>query len=265
MSVLDWIYWFDGDTIIEDKRYTKIFSQRCYSETECGGLGYYAAVREDTLGKKIYCIQANDGVERLLADFNVKEGDVVTVHSFWPHYYVGTELETRVEFVDSILINNQYRRRINIVDDFGISNFPPDSWVEGFGSIVYGLFSPSPTPIADGREPPIFLCLQVDGELLYQHQDYSVCYVKHGGSNIDYPERNGDFKIYPTITDNTLRVETNTLPYSYRIYNSLGALVTSGVSDKNKIDVSLLRGTVYYIRFYTKNNQPVYTGKFIKL
>ena len=49
MSILDNKYWFEGDTIINDIRYTKIYRQKCESETECGELSYYAAVREDTI------------------------------------------------------------------------------------------------------------------------------------------------------------------------------------------------------------------------
>ena len=50
-------YWFEGDTIIENKRYTKVYRQYCQSESECGDLQYYAAVREDTLNAKIYAFR----------------------------------------------------------------------------------------------------------------------------------------------------------------------------------------------------------------
>jgi hypothetical protein len=262
MSILDRKYWFDGDTIIDDKRYTKVYEQFCYSETECGDLQYYAAVREDTLAEKIYCIQVYDGVERLLADFDVKAGDMVTVSSYiWSkeHSY-----SAEIKDVDSIRIDNAYRKRINIVSiDGEYWGFPSDSWVEGIGSIVYGLFFPAPEVEIDAGDVPILLCLQVDNILVYQKPDYNTCYIKYSGNRIEYP-KNHDFKIYPAITKNVLYVETDIQSCSYRIYNSVGAFVRSGIPDDNKVDVSMLNESIYYIVFYSENNQAVHAGKFIK-
>ena len=38
MSILDQKYWFEGDTIINELRYTKVYQQFCTSETDCGEL-----------------------------------------------------------------------------------------------------------------------------------------------------------------------------------------------------------------------------------
>ncbi|MDR1763982.1 MAG: hypothetical protein LBR64_08550 [Dysgonamonadaceae bacterium] len=60
MSILNYKYWFDGDTIINNVRYTKIYRQKCQSEAECGELSYFAAVREDTVNEKIYAVYPCD-------------------------------------------------------------------------------------------------------------------------------------------------------------------------------------------------------------
>jgi hypothetical protein len=57
LSILDKKYWFEGDTIINEKRYTKVYQQFCYSETDWDpNRYYYAAVREDTIAGKIYAL-----------------------------------------------------------------------------------------------------------------------------------------------------------------------------------------------------------------
>jgi hypothetical protein len=119
MSILDQKYWFEGDTIIDNIRYTKIYSQKCESETECGDLQYYAAVRENTINEKIYCIQTMDSIERLIADFDVKVGDRIILYSYskasnWEIVHGQERLsvlenEVRIDYVDLILIDNQYR------------------------------------------------------------------------------------------------------------------------------------------------------------
>ena len=181
MSILNCKYWFEGDTIIDSKRYTKVYQQYCYSKTECDDhLYYYAAVREDTIGAKIYglfpCSDSSwdDCSEKLLADFDVKTGDEVMVRSAW----FASQLPAFVESIDSIEINGEYRKRINLRGEGSAFSYPPDVWVEGMGSVVYGLFFPNPEHVADAGDPPVFLCLHENDKLIYQNPDYEVCYLE---------------------------------------------------------------------------------------
>jgi len=183
MSILDHKYWFEGDTIINDTRYTKVYRQQCQSETECGELYYYGAVREDTIREKIYAIYPCDPAmlpyvpylcsEVLLADFDVKVGDQIEFYPNWPWL---DQRSLTVDTVDSMLIDNQYRKRINLVDEY--DDGYPDSWVEGFGSIVFGLFFPSPGHYVDLGDIPQLLCIQINGELLYQDPESDTCFLQ---------------------------------------------------------------------------------------
>ena len=178
MSILNQKYWFEGDTIIKNLRYTKIYRQYCASETECGDLEYYAAVREDTVAAKIYCLFPCSGFpwedcsEKLLADFDVKIGDEVMVYSEWSP----SQNPAIVESIDFIEIDGKYRKRINIKDKWHSSfDFPPDVWVEGIGSVVYGLFFPNNEGLVDVSNP-VFLCLHENDQLIYQNPNYEICY-----------------------------------------------------------------------------------------
>jgi hypothetical protein len=74
-SVSPYKFWFQGDTIISDIKYKKVFKQNWDAIADFNRATYYASVREDTLSERIYCIQKDDGVERLIADFSLKTGD----------------------------------------------------------------------------------------------------------------------------------------------------------------------------------------------
>jgi hypothetical protein len=265
MSILDHKYWFEGDTIIDNVRYTRIYRQKCESEIECGELSYYAAVREDTIGEKIYAVFPCDSAmlpyspylcdEVLLADFNVQAGDQIKVYCKWPGL---SERWITVDDVDSIWIDNQYRKRINMVDYYSNTNWPPDSWVEGIGSIVYGLFFPSPEAMALGDSPK-FLCMHLNGELLYRNPIYDTCFLPDGGTAIPFigsKERG----IYYSIENEQLYIYGN---YTYRIYDVRGSLVLSGIYSSAPINISQLATGVYFLQLYD-DKKPVYSDKFVK-
>jgi hypothetical protein len=245
--------------MINNKRYTKVYKQFCYSATDCGEKRYYAAVREDTLNAKIYCIQTYDGVERLIADFDVQTGDAVTVHTFWPFE---ESLTVYVQSVDSILIDNQYRKRINISNGYDHLEWGPTSWIEGIGS-TGGLFFPFETGVVDLGDPPVLLCFHVDDVLIYQHPWVSSCYFK---SRINVYENKPTilFKVYPTIAEDYLYIEQEHLFSLYRIYNNLGVCVQSGRLSETSVSVSALIAGFYYIVFYNEDAARIYSAKFIK-
>ena len=173
MSILDYKFWFEGDTIINSKEYIKVYRQFCHSETECDeNKDYYAAVRQDTINEKIYCIQVDDGVERLIADFDVKAGDEIRFYSFWDG-----ELSAKIQDVDEIMIDGHNRKRISIAYPYSYKSTDPyDFWIEGIGSTVFGLFFPFSLPAVDLCESPKFLCLHVNNELIYQNPKENACY-----------------------------------------------------------------------------------------
>ena len=180
ISILDDKFWFEGDTIIDNKEYIKVYRQFCHSETECNeNKDYYAAVRQDTINEKIYCIQVDDGVERLIADFDVKAGDEVSIYSFWSSDLLPKSF--RILDVDAIMIDGQYRKRVSIKSEYSIDPVPGDFWVEGIGSIVYGLFYPCEelVPNVVDLDIPKFMCLHVNNELIYQSPDVNTCYREH--------------------------------------------------------------------------------------
>ena len=257
MSIFDYKYWFEGDTVIDNKEYIKVYSQYCYSETDCGNKYYYAAVRQDTINEKIYCIQVDDGVERLIADFDVEAGDEVTVYSFWPWV---TERLVKITDVDEVMIDDQYRKRVSIRNEYSYP-YPDDFWVEGFGSITYGLFFPSPEAVADVGDVPLLLCLHINEILIYQRSFYNTCYVQDNGVGLF--NKSSTFTIYPTFADDYIWITTDYESCSYDIYNIQGIKVKSSVLQESYINVTNLVSGLYHIVFYN-NEKKINSQKFIK-
>ncbi|GHT76005.1 hypothetical protein FACS189463_0220 [Bacteroidia bacterium] len=297
MSILDKKYWFDGDTIINSKRYTKVYQQYCYSETEYGDLDYFAAVREDTIGEKIYCIQQEDGVERLLADFDVNVGDEIKVYTYENECPV-CEVTVWVRNIDFIQFANQSRKRITVANHPTLGDVTWDSWVEGIGSIERGLFFSMDEGLPDRRDRFVFLCLHENDQLIYQNPDYNVCYLKDNGvwdpdqlfqecvenqmqltgksqEECEFycrywywqsiPENNPlDIKLYPSFVEDILFVESSDLIHYYQIYNNQGVKIEAGFLNNAKINVSILTSGLYYIMLYDRKDKCVWMDKFIK-
>ncbi len=260
ISVLDRRYSFDGDTIMNDNRYTKVYVQHGTSETDYDEPRYYAAVREDTIAEKIYCIQVDDDIERLVADFSLQAGDEISACSFW---FGIEEQAVKIVLVDSVLINNQYRRRINIASAYSRNDEIEDSWVEGIGSIIHGLFFSMARGVPDATDEPVLLCMHVNNSLIYQNPLYNTCYVRNSGVNLDQ-NLLVPIRIYPTLANDYIFIEKDMGMYTYKIFNSLGISVLSGSLSSSEIRVSSLPHNIYYIILYN-NNQSVYSTKFIKL
>ncbi|MDR1372814.1 MAG: T9SS type A sorting domain-containing protein [Dysgonamonadaceae bacterium] len=262
ISITDKKYLFEGDTIIDNMRYTKVYIQDCTSETDCWEWDYFAAVREDTVGAKIY-VQVPDHPELLLADFDVKAGDEITVynlfgcHYFFPDCYP-EPIPVKVESVDSILIDNQYRKRVNF-------NHPWDwygneSWVEGIGDINCGLFFTGGALVADGGDVT-FLCLSEDDVLIYKNPGYETCYLKDSSVAIDEIETFPD--IFPNPVNEIIYIKFSEA-FSYIIFDSNGNVALSGVLQNSEIDVSSLKRNIYVLSLYDRTNKTVQTNKFIK-
>jgi hypothetical protein len=257
-SVSSYKLWFQGDTTIDSKKYKKVFQQRWDSIADLNKATYYAAVREDTLNERIYCIQKDDGIERLIYDFSLNEGDTATIYSFWPF---GTPVKKliKVKNVDSIQISGQFRKRINL-DPYVNSNYS-ESWIEGIGS-TFGLFFPSAYGWADLGIPKL-LCVHLNNAIIYQTSNY--CYKE---LLVGVFENTQDvFKIYPSPVKNILNIERGENlgnQFQYYIINNQGVIVKEGVLPPDFIDISFLKEGLYIISLFNETMSLRYSNKFIK-
>ena len=162
-----------GDTLINDKKYLKVYKQEQYSayEFDISKAWYFCALRNDTLNKKVYAVYpfkakvydyqsyienrnplytATTTTEFLLYDFSLAMGDTVYVYEYQePESILGVPLivvngfsywdeETGGFFYDSnsfkVLDNGDSRKQIFLMMPEGTDGFST-AWIEGIGSI----------------------------------------------------------------------------------------------------------------------------------
>ena len=260
-SVANIKYWFQGDTVIKNVKYKKIYLQHSFYDTiDFSRAGYYAAIREDTMAEKVYCIYnywADEGKEYLLYDFSVNVGDTLGIcdYTFW-------YIQAVVKSIDSLFIDGSYRKRINF--DNGVM-YGKESWIEGIGS-TYGLFYAGVPDATNFYCLELLRCVHIDGRLIYQADD--TCYQQYGcyiPPPVNITEHKEEtFKIYPTIAENILYIETdvNTENFEYKIMNIQGQIINSGMIT-NTISISNLSSGFYFIAILD-SKRYIKTQKFIK-
>jgi len=258
-------FWFEGDTIIENLKYKKVYWQWNDSIADFSKAQYFAAIREDTIAEKVYFVPANldnpqQGTdEYLLYDFAVDVGETINFYTFWPDIWYLREETHVVESIDSILIDNQYRKKINFI---GKLYYMPEAWIEGIGS-THGLFFAGEFDCEDtwlGFTE--LICIHFQGIVIYQLYDY--CYIAQSQGTINKSKSNS-LKIYPTITDDFLYFETEEyMPYlDYKIINLQGQTVVDGKLTSEIINVSTL-SKGFYLLLILDNNKNIYRQKFVK-
>jgi hypothetical protein len=250
-SVSAYKFYFHGDTLIDSKKYKKVFTHSVFSNSN-----YLAAVREDTIGMKIYSFFNDDHQERLIYDFSLEAGDTASIYTYWP-FRTAEKKHIKVVHVDSILINNQYRRRLEIERG--------DFWVEGIGSIEWGLFFPVPFGWADLGLPKL-LCIHENDLMIWQRPGYNTCFED---IDVSISEKNPfSFHVFPTATRDMLYIKTSLNlgdTFRYKIFNNQGMELTSGLLETESIEVSFLKAGLYYLAIYDKGyNSKYYIQKFIK-
>lgn len=175
----------DGDTLINGEIWKKVYNYWWSEENSW----YYAAIRD--VGKKVYAIAKGSNRQRLLYDFDLKEGNIVrcgiesnafgclldrdekfdTLQGFPFESYL------KVERIDTIVVRNSVLRRftLSLLDAFKyyyrvgfdaeIGNIV---WVEGVGSGA-GPFSPwMPLP-PEGR---IYSSCNVNKNCIFGYPDF---------------------------------------------------------------------------------------------
>ena len=138
-SCKDYQHFISGDTLINGLVYQKIrrsganlaenIQGFCTSQIVNHFNEYIGAYRNDSLNKKVYMVLADSVNEYLLYDFDLKLWD--TLHQT---LLCGPGLELYAISVDSILIGNEFRRRIGFGPVQFFPNYMNGHFIEGIGT-----------------------------------------------------------------------------------------------------------------------------------
>ena len=226
------------DTVINNHNYTKI--SNCSNE-------YRGAVRY-SIGE-VYFVPNNSLKEYLLYDFTVQAGDYVNV-------YIGNSgnelTECYVEYVDTVLINGIYRKRIHVGGG---------EWVEGIGNLQ-GLFQDL-GPNVSNHGYSLYCFSQND---IFIYSSSLPEYLDPCGLNVNIEEVS-DFKIdvYPNPTKGVINVSSqNHKNVKIEIYDYTGNLIFSEEFNRQiySLDISNYPNGIYLLK--QKIGTVIKTEKVIK-
>jgi hypothetical protein len=262
-----WEYWYSytlsGDTIIGGTDYHKLICpvQVVSSNGGCGITGtwvlpghFAGSIRQDLPNKKVFYVPPADSVEQLLYDFNMQVGDTVKGYTApW------SGLTDTVQSIDSVLIGNDYRKRLFLDPCYQIY------LIEGIGS-TYGLIERSPGCITDASDFSI-TCFKQNSIVLFPASTTNCDLI----TSVNNPvEKIGSVIISPNPFHGTATLRINTSSAKFRgqlkIYDLTGRIlmkqeIGSAVSLINR---NGLADGIYFLRLTGNENQQVIaTGKLI--
>jgi len=292
-----------GDTLINNKKYLKVYKQEEDSayEFDISNAWYFCALRNDTVNKKVYVVYPDsktvydylgetkflftttDTTELLLYDFSLNMGDTVYVYEYREDGSV-----TRVPLVvvdvftywdtgsgnyfhdyDSlkILDNGDVRRQIFLRMPEGTNGFST-AWIEGIGS-VHGLTRHFRLDFI----PPVFhhwvlLCYKNESELLlstfWNINNNCFRFPKVG---IKENKRDLEFIVYPNPATNLIRIQNakkiDLNNERIEIFDIYGKRVLRQRYE-DEIDISTLKAGYYFI-IIAKDGINIKAKGFVKL
>ena len=281
-----------GDTLINGKTYRKVYMQGVFDdEFQCDDCGfvfdiematYFMSYREED--KIIYFVPQNNGfgdpsgTEYPVFDFNISNvGETVAGYEYLflpdaPDFGVLMETETlTVESIDNVTMSDgSLRRRINFEPlTYGLK----ESWIEGIGSTKgFGLslnvtnnyntmicFSHDGINLDDAEIRSEQSCTSIP-DLNFPNQ----CEYTEALSVNDIDKIN-DIVVFPNPFVNTIRILNLNPKDEVLIYDILGQVVYSTISESNEISINLpnLKKGIYFYFINSENNKTI-AGKLLK-
>ncbi|MEA1874873.1 MAG: T9SS type A sorting domain-containing protein [Bacteroidota bacterium] len=202
-----------ADTTIESMHYRKLF--RSTNESQSNSLPY--GYLRETMDGKVFFRTDTTG-DRLLYDFNLSENDVVTVYGisgYSDEIYLDT-MRFLLSEKSEISINGNLRNLYHLNPVLGEDTLPDatEFWIEGIGSLS-GLLHYEATLM--GGNAYELLCYSHNDTLLYQHDDYNVCYYVY--TDLAKSKRHTTLEVFPNPTREkfTIRFDDTNLNQACRI------------------------------------------------
>ena len=158
---------FEGDTLIDNKTYLKVFesSDSLQQNWEIEGFIY-----EDTILNTVFFRDFTDN-EGLIYDFSIDIGDSIYIDN----YYMGfTDALLICNEIDSIEINGTYKTRYYFFHNYP-NPYIDDIWIEDIGSMDGILNSGMGASCFVGGFRDL-LCYSENDTLIYQNPIYDECY-----------------------------------------------------------------------------------------
>lgn len=238
-------YFFDGDTLIGNQLYSKLFYHpfnavynpypSFYVDTSTVIFSNY--IREDTSARKTYILEPWNPNEVLMFDFSLNIGD--TLNSTYTTD--GTPIVVNT-ITNEILLNGAIRKKWT----FDNGHF----YIEGIGS-SQGFFSPTFTLLGAWLETN---CVNDNNVHLYGNR----CFTILGLSEAQVSD--SALKVYPNPVKDRLIVEGAIAnPVDFKLYNLYGQIILTKKLSSSvvEIDVSNLPKGMYMLSIHGEDSQKI--------
>ncbi|TVQ15001.1 MAG: T9SS C-terminal target domain-containing protein [Bacteroidetes bacterium] len=279
-------YLIDGDTLIENQTWTKIFFTNQYlGDVEMrSDMNYIAAIRENE--HKQILAKFPEFPEFVLYDFSLEVGDTI-----WYEYIAASVVSSNVPMViwdeedeylhykvvvakDSVLLENgQYRNRLVLESfhsgygDLHIINH----WVEGLGCTRWsGLFHPIIVMRTDNGDGITFACFMQDEEVIYLDNPYCDDCLCESFSSIDsFDDTEETLIVYPNPAKGwvTIKISSTNSGNTILRMNDISGnkLFEKQVLNQPEIalDLSGHKSGIYIIQLWGLNNRLLDAKKVI--
>ena len=259
---LGYQYFITGDTNITGVTYHKLQSfggyfwmdqlQTCrFDSLIATYTNYSGAFKEDTMFKKVFYIPSGDSTEHLLYNFNLNLGD--SINNTYNYDSLSAYYNSYVMTVDSILVGNEYRRRLGIGNSWTGTTYV--YLIEGIGS-TFGLTEPIAPHFESGSE---LLCFMQNSVPVYPDTNYACDLVSNIGA---YSRPLPGFSIFPNPFNTTteLLFDRQYKSIEVDVYNTTGKLFEHlEYSNCNKIQLvrRTLTDGLYFLRVTLDKNITV--------
>jgi hypothetical protein len=170
---------FTDDTVINAMVYKRVERSTDKYQQYWSFFGY---AREDA-AKKVWYRQNAAGPDWLFYDFNLQLHDTITAYSIVT-WYNSMAIDPQLYYatsIDSILIGETYRKRINLAGQED-TTYVIEKWIDSTGN-AGGLLHNNNWLV--GRDSYALLCYFEDGILKYHNSNFESCYVVTGTGEKD--------------------------------------------------------------------------------
>jgi len=252
---------FSGDTIIQSRKYKKLYSHEGFENLTPEELVYRGAIREIPIYQKVIFIEAGTETEKLLYDFSLQTSDIVNVSPFnSPMYSLEENYKIEILNTEEVLIGSEIRKKLTInTVRFDYNEY----WIEGIGSTM-GLAYPGASKcFGICGSFPYLLCYEENGVLIYDDEFYDVCY-RVTALEIEQEEQNGII-LFPNVTSDIFNIkfsEEYHQNFVVEIWNSSGMCVLRDDS-KTEFNISNFDSGIYNVKVIFDNKVEVF--KLIKI
>lgn len=233
-------YIFQGDSIINDTTYAKLYNTTDESLTNWQLYGLW----RETDGMKIFKRDLYYHTEQLMYDFSLVKNNIFITQGITFN-------------VDSVLTKNWggKLRKHWYLNPVSGDEFHRTVWIEGVGQRNYFISN-----INGGIGAlPFLLCYTENGQLVYQNPEYNTCFYT---SSINTQNPTRGFKVYPNPISGELFIQpTSNIDEGFilELYSVKGELVKKECLDAgsnlHRVNTSSIRNGIYILRMISDSGK----------